>query len=644
MKKRLLVIGTAAALSLCLAAGCGKKETAGDGAAAQTTEAAGSAEARTFAAAETTAEAATAEVKEEKETDKAPESAEAETETAKDAESEAEAETEAEAGTEAEAETGAEAETKAAEEGPIEAPVALHPLIDSCDMNEYDEELELHRLIQHYPAVHLSEKEAYQYEDLSDALEEWNLAQYKAAAADHKEVVELSKEIYELLDKEERDNPEMRYTYSGYEYYTDANVMRADSAVFSIQTHYEGYTGGAHGYYSNDGTTFDSGTGARLALTDIVTDPDALKEAIYKNLMKNYPDLYEDTVKEHLDQAFAAMTGERDSSSGSEDAENEDETELLCWNLGYEGLVFYFNPYVLASYAEGMQVAEISFADYPELFVKKYSTIPENYIIPLECYADNRVDVTNDGKPNNLKVYGEYDSEYPDAYTKIFIEIDGEKYEFNEYPMPEDADEDEDSGYGSFWAYDIHPYYAKNDGRSYLLLFTSSDNDYKILSTYEITDGIPKPGTTMNGGIPISGWDEDYLTWYTLTDPMDMTLESRLFVIGTLGGIRSYRLGDNAELIPNSQWYEVGGSLTLNMDAELSVVDEEGNFVEPIPLKKGTELMMYRTDGKDYVDFLYFEGTSTEIIRAEITDREDWPHKINGYPEDELFEDVIYAG
>ena len=62
--------------------------------------------------------------------------------------------------------------------------------------------------------------------------------------------------------------------------------------------------------------------------------------------------------------------------------------------------------------------------------------------------------------------------------------------------------------------------------------------------------------------------------------------------------------------------------------------------MEKTELPIGTSLTPYQTDGKTFVDLKTENGG---IVRLNI-DVSDWPRKVNGIPEDECFEELLYAG
>ena len=62
--------------------------------------------------------------------------------------------------------------------------------------------------------------------------------------------------------------------------------------------------------------------------------------------------------------------------------------------------------------------------------------------------------------------------------------------------------------------------------------------------------------------------------------------------------------------------------------------------MEKTEIPFGTLLTPYQTDGKSYVDLKTENGG---IVRLSI-DVSNWPRTVNGIPEDECFEELLYAG
>lgn len=154
-------------------------------------------------------------------------------------------------------------------------------------------------------------------------------------------------------------------------------VRRADTLVVSLLEFGSGYYGGAHDMYGVFGRNFDSRTGKELTLDDVFADQKALAAAIIKRLQQDYPQAsfmekggiisLEKTVKEMV----------KDGS--------------LAWTLDPWGATFYFNPYAIGSYMEGIFAATICFEEAPELFKERYRHAPAAYCVELMPYQSQRL-------------------------------------------------------------------------------------------------------------------------------------------------------------------------------------------------------------------------------------------------------------
>ena len=101
-------------------------------------------------------------------------------------------------------------------------------------------------------------------------------------------------------------------------------------------------------------------------------------------------------------------------------------------------------------------------------------------------------------------------------------------------------------------------------------------------------------------------------------------------------------LTNSAGLRPD---YPLNDTYTLREDLDpiissisLPVILLPQNSKEIIPA--GTEFRFLRTDNETYVDLAMADGQECRIVIEEI----DWTPTINGVPEWECFENLIYAG
>ena len=119
------------------------------------------------------------------------------------------------------------------------------------------------------------------------------------------------------------------------------------------------YMGGAHGMYGFTGKTFDTCTGKEMQLTDIFTSPAAMTNAIKQQLLFDYP---------------KASFRENDGASMRDTVDQMAKDDKLLWTMDPRGVTFYFNPYILGSYAEGVFTTTLLYSERPGIFKRDQYT------------------------------------------------------------------------------------------------------------------------------------------------------------------------------------------------------------------------------------------------------------------------------
>lgn len=413
-------------------------------------------------------------------------------------------------------------------------------------------------------------------------------------------------------------------------------VVRSDSVAFSIFCNYYNYYGGAHPFYAFTGYNFDSQTGHELLCEDVVSDVDKLNDILFEKLMSEYGydcDLNEETVKEHL---LACKTGESEYE----------------WLLGYEGVTFYFNPYTLTSYAGGMQIVYLSFADYPEIFSEVYQKKPVNYIEPFCSYSDIYTDIDNDGKVEKISATtNNVDSDYNELY--VYITIDDEGYTFNYI----------DSFNGEL-------YLVHYNGKCYIYNFVSGMGYSELIQCYDLSDGTPKRvhryvsgsrvvvasdyiDRTETNGMGDEAITESYRAEEVFVDPVNFQLTNWLEALSTCDGLVEFHIDEDGLPTKNSDIYDVSRDwwieegefpsyfvFTTKMELNMSMLDANGNVSDDIVIPKGTKLIYIRTDAKTFADFRLEDGSE---VRA-IIKCDDYPQMISNENLDEALDGILFAG
>lgn len=474
--------------------------------------------------------------------------------------------------------------------------------------------------------VELAEDTGKRYPELAAALDAFN-GQQKQSLNESIEWLESESEMF----FSERSDP-------GFDEYLYSNdsccVLRADSNVLSMLLYGETYSGGAHPISGYGGVTFHTGTGKKLELEDVVTDPDAFARLVDERLRVEYAEEYEYFYSDPVEVI----------KEGSMD-----------WTLGYEEITVYFSAYTLGPYAMGEQCITVNFSEAPELFCGAFTEAADSYIVPLR-----------DGSPLERDLFGSGEKE---SIRLQYVPVD--EYAGN-WLVCRGSSSCDLNTYG----YDQESYLVRSDGKYYVYVFVTVDNDYRLLYTVDLssmTSVEPEPPLLEPAGIGYVRTDYDdggtYVSKYALlTDPAEFRLTSRIDMLSTMSAEKRYHTG------PAGCPAEDEDALTVHSDrllktrqtVEADLVDRNGDVIGSTEIPPGTCLSFVRTDGKTYMDMqeadpahIYAEETewycyyyaeemtepdwSGPVYRIRV-DKNDWPHTVNGFPEDDVFAGIGYAG
>lgn len=179
-----------------------------------------------------------------------------------------------------------------------------------------------------------------------------------------------------------RQNDVKYYHPLSYEF--DVEMRRADTvAVSFLQQEYTG-SSGVHGMYAWEGVNLDPLTGEPIPLSVVVKDREALVKAVCQQLRHDYPQSNFDGLESRLQEDALA--------------------DKLNWTLDPRGITFYFNPYEIASYAEGLLMATILFREQPELFNIAYQQTAAAYAQPFSAYYPLTTSLNDNGRRDVIEV------------------------------------------------------------------------------------------------------------------------------------------------------------------------------------------------------------------------------------------------
>ncbi len=266
--------------------------------------------------------------------------------------------------------------------------------------------------------------------NINKALDAYTANENKNFAASSKKMLSDAK-----LDHSERAKYGADF-FPAFEDNRDIYVRRADSLVVSMLEFGSSYMGGAHGMYGFTGKTFDTYTGREMQLTDIFTSPTAMTNAIKRQLMFDYPKA-----------SFQGNNG----ASMRETVDRLAKEGHLFWTMDPRGVTFYFNLYILGSYAEGVFTTTLLYSERPDIFKHDQYTEaiswrgPKAYCMEIPSYLPvrlsdsprgDRLSVMNDPEELLIDYCGEQlkDKFYAKNIRATLVSMpEGERYLYVDY-------------------------------------------------------------------------------------------------------------------------------------------------------------------------------------------------------------------
>ena len=430
--------------------------------------------------------------------------------------------------------------------------------------------------------VEMVENESYK--PLSVAIESFSKYNLKSFLSECNNMVESAREYYD---------PDDSYSTSSnmYEYIVPSRV---DKKVVSLRLDTSSYGGGAHGYYATTGITFDSETGKELTLSDLGNVIDELEDYIC-NYIEN---------SEYKDEVYPEYkTTVHDDLNG----------DYTGWYMTGDKLVVVFNPYEIAAYASGQISIDIPLSELKGLESGYMKDAAESYELgsdaPYEI-GDNKVAI---------------DIDYDEEYSYIMhgkITVNGKK-----------AIDIADGEY--FYSYK-HFHYKAADGNDYIVVTTSSDNDYRSSELYKVDgDKVTLLDKIEGGG-------------FTNINESSFYSSDRIDILGTYSCERRYKIA-NDKFTPVDEMYviedispEYRKYRTIVAKKDVKARLEENGELKESTLKKGTSFLLTYTDAESKVGFETTDGVKGEF---DITlEKEGYGVKINGEDQNDLFDNLPFAG
>ena len=379
----------------------------------------------------------------------------------------------------------------------------------------------------------------------------------------------------------------------------DTTINRADTNVVSLSQLWSSYAGGVHpdSYYS--AMVYDTASGKKLSLWDIVDTykKDEMLELIEKKALENNPDL-EDMLLSDLGDTLNDMAAD----------------DMLTFGLDTKGLTFYFSPYEIAAYAAGSTIVTIGYDEIPGLINEEYKQLPEDYFFDLGHTTQKDVFTITGGREVSFWIEEKTEDEF-----RTHIYLNGAEFEFDDY------------GWESVF------YLAHKDGKDFLYRETVHENDYRDTAVFDLNSDEPEQVDTI-----FAAFTEG------LYNPDNLQMTSRGDLLSTYTIENDYAINYFGSPIPMNDYYliktwEEPWTITLKQDMEAEARDEfieSDEYIYPMQLNAGDKLSFYATDGETWVDFKTEGGSFVRVY----VDTDDYPQSVNGVDIDELFDGIMFAG
>ena len=517
-------------------------------------------------------------------------------------------------------ETEENAESKKTNDG---MPQMLHPYIHTDSANGYadsaDGSVQVSYSLKTGGLV-LSDEEAAAYPKLNQALALEYDTLKKSTKEDLNNLKESAEEMVEYMQGD--DNMQLIAEYAPY-------VLRADENVVSYEQFYDDYYGGAHGYHSYAGFNFDTKTGKKLDLYDVITGEESVKAGIIQELKNKYAS--EDGLVEN-------NTPEEDADAFFEYVDSKDQSGAVAWSLGADRLNIYYNPYNIGSWALGIVSVSLPFEKYPDAVKEEYKMGTSDYAVKIGIYADYSADIYNDGSFSDVSVYPDGTDDYANSALRIQIQDENGQVTSRVFD--------------DMYYFTMEAYYVKTGNRHFLHVFTHSENDWTADNVYEITNGQIRDLGYVEGTPALIRYEYNYNEDSLFTnsedvaaynDPGALYLEKTMNAFSTYSGSRHYHVGSSG-LLESRDPYVVGpAEIVVTVKKALTVKKtdasgRENGKTEVIPV--GTKLYFYMTDNESYVIFRYDGDQYGKVSMY----NSDWPQKINGEELESVLDGVMFAG
>lgn len=426
------------------------------------------------------------------------------------------------------------------------------------------------------------------YENLRRALENWSLEKSEELRGVYQSYEEPAKT--EALLKGDEFYPAMVYQ--------NVYLARADEAVVSLVEEMQQNGSISDGTYTETftGLNYETDTGKKLGLRDVVTDWKVFSEAAVERMLLKCVEVYEEALTEDAESIIRAIF--------------EEEKEPV-WYLDASGIVLIYGQSLYetdGTERENVKV-HLPYAEFGQWIKAAYLPKNADGVALLEENQEVQWIIGNeqDTVPFILQCNWQ-DEEMPTAYVKL-----GEKKK----------NLDTFTVLGKC-------YLIRKDGESYCLIQYDTGSDDYVTNVYRLTDGVLTRTDHVEASVDpgsVSPWKIDMERW--------------VYVLGTYGGRQTYQFTEEGKLITEDTEYQLeGNDFVLTTKIDLAVTMEE----QETTLPAGSHVVLTATDNDSYVKFVIRETGQSGSLKISRNAKEYYRIVVDGRDEYDCFEILPYAG
>lgn len=394
--------------------------------------------------------------------------------------------------------------------------------------------------------------------------------------------------------------------FYGFSTQSTLSYTRVDAYVLSFCYAYSDYTGGAHGAYGYQGVTFDTQTGEKLELSDLLWD-------------KSSYDRFCEAASEYCVEKVKETYEEEGLSAGYETVIRDMISQMPNWYLDAAGIALIYNPGDLGPYAMGPVFVTLPYGEFSEMLRPEFAGLcgVGTAALPLNTEASVLLSAEAEHAEKVMLGFEVVDEE---VWTTAITISAGKSQDYSE-------------GFSSVRS----AYLIRHDGGRVFLLFDVdlASDDY-VTSVYELTDGeILKCYET----------DVSYRILPGYVNSVSVALEGRIDLLGTYRTKIDFAVTDEGALRQTTKLY------TLDNDSQWSLLTTIRDLPvvingEETILPAGSQIRVTSTD-LDGTAWFWDETSQTD---GEIhytrgnEENSEWPVYIDGIEEYYYFEMLPYAG